>query len=89
MMGIWATVAQKFQLDPPEAQIMQQKRMTLAMFGNDTNFLDCRLYDGVMQSMVEDVVAKVASGELQLVVCSDDQIGSQGSAPLVTPVSIF
>ena len=63
--------------------------MTLAMFGNDTNFLDCRLYDGVMQSMVEDVVAKVASGELQLVVCSDDQIGSQGSAPLVTPGSIF
>ena len=76
MMGIWATVAQKFQLDPPEAQIMQQKRMTLAMFGNDANFLDCRLYDGVMQAMVEDVVAKVASGELQLVVCSDDQIGS-------------
>ena len=76
MMGIWATVAQKFQLDPPEALIMQQKRMTLAMFGNDTNFLNCRLYDGVMRAMVKDVVAKVASSELQLVVCSDDQIGS-------------
>ena len=47
IMGIWATVAQQFQLDPPEAQLMAQKRITLAMFGNDTNFLDSRLYDGV------------------------------------------
>ena len=59
------------------------------MFGNDTNLLNCRLYDGVMQAMISEIVAKVASGELQLVVCSDDQIGSQNGATAVSPVSIF
>ena len=86
MMGIWATVAQQFQLDPPEADLMAKKRITLAMFGNDTNFLDCRLYDGVFQSMIEDIVVKIVSGDLNLVQCTDDS-GSQQT--LVTPQDIF
>ena len=51
---------------------MAKKRITLAMFGNDTNFLDCRLYDGVFKSMMEEIVVKIVSGDLSLVQCSDE-----------------
>jgi hypothetical protein len=34
-MGIWACAATSFQIDPPEAMLMTQKRVTLAMIGND------------------------------------------------------
>jgi hypothetical protein len=35
VMGIWACAATSFQIDPPEAMLMTQKRVTLAMIGND------------------------------------------------------
>ena len=67
VMGIWACMASQFQMDPPEAYLMTQKRITMAMFGNETSFIDVRLYDGVVQTMVQDVVQRVISGELNLV----------------------
>lgn len=39
----------------------------MAMFGNETSFIDSRLYDGVMQTIMQDVVSRVVSGELTLV----------------------
>ena len=56
VMGIWASTATQFQLDPPEALLMTQKRITMAMFGNETSFVDARLYDGIMHSMVQDIL---------------------------------
>ena len=46
---------------------MTQKRITMAMFGNETSFIDSRLYDGAMQTIVQDIVSRVISGELTLV----------------------
>ena len=39
----------------------------MSMFGNETSFTDVRLYDGVIQTMVQDIVQRVVSGELNLV----------------------
>lgn len=48
-MGIWATASKNgLQLDPPETALMASKRITMAMIGNEDNFLDCRLHDGVI-----------------------------------------
>lgn len=51
-MGTWASMATNLQLDPPEAFLMTQKRVSMALFGNETSFVDSRLYDGVVQTMV-------------------------------------
>lgn len=67
IMGIWASMAAQFQLDPPEALLMTQKRITMAMFGNEMSFVDSRLYDGIVQTMVQDIVSRIISGELSLV----------------------
>jgi len=49
VMGIWATASKNgLQLDPPETALMASKRITMAMIGNEDNFLDCRLHDGVI-----------------------------------------
>ena len=52
IMGTWASMATNLQLDPPEAFLMTQKRVSMALFGNETSFVDSRLYDGVVQTMV-------------------------------------
>ena len=46
---------------------MNQKRISMAMFGNEWTFVDARLYDGIVQTMVQDIVSRVISGELNLV----------------------
>ena len=48
IMGVWASMSTTFQLDPPEAFLMNQKRITMAMFGNEWTYIDARLYDGVV-----------------------------------------
>ena len=38
----------------------------MAMFGNEWTYIDARLYDGVVQTMVQDIVSRVISDELTL-----------------------
>ena len=44
---------------------MNQKRITMAMFGNEWSYIDARLYDGIVQTMVLDIVSRVIAGELE------------------------
>lgn len=68
IMGVWACAASSLQIDPPEAQLMTQKRVTLAMIGNDQTVINSRMHDGTIQSMIKEIVTRTVSGDLQIVV---------------------
>ena len=53
---------------------MSQKRITLAMFGNEESILESRMYDGVFLTVLGDIVQRVMSGDLVLVVPPSDEI---------------
>mmetsp|Transcript_5957 Transcript_5957/g.8064 ORF Transcript_5957/g.8064 Transcript_5957/m.8064 type:complete len:123 (-) Transcript_5957:135-503(-) len=61
----------------------------MAMFGNETSFIDSRLYDGVMQTIVQDIVSRVISGELTLVQAPHDDPTALQSHQVVTPKDLF
>ena len=68
---------------------MTQKRITMAMFGNETSFVDARLYDGIMHSMVQDILQRVVQGELTLVQAPNDDPAALQSHLVVTPKDLF
>ena len=76
-------------MDPPEAYLMTQKRITMAMFGNDTSFVDSRLYDGVVLTMVQDIVSRVVQGELTLIQAPSEDPTALQSHLVVTPKDLF
>ena len=68
---------------------MNQKRITMAMFGNEWTFVDSRLYDGVVQTMVQDIVSRVISGELNLVQVPYEDPTALQSHQVLTPKDLF
>jgi len=89
ILGIWACMATQLQMDPPEAYLMAQKRITMAMFGSESCVVDCRLYDGVVRTMVQDLVSRIISGELSLVQAPHEDPSALQSHTLVTPKDLF
>ena len=73
----------QFQLDPPESALMSQKRISLAMFGNEESILESRMYDGVFLTVMQDIISRVMSGDLTLIVPPSDEI-----SPLTQSISV-
>lgn len=61
----------------------------MAMFGNEWAFTDSRLYDGVLQTMVQDIVSRCISGELNLIAAPYEDPTALQSHQVVTPKDLF
>ena len=61
----------------------------MAMFGNEWTYIDARLYDGVVQTMVQDIVSRVISDELTLEHVPYEDPTALQSRQVVTPKDLF
>jgi methylthioribose-1-phosphate isomerase len=68
IMGIWVSTTSSLQIDPPEALLMTQKRITLAMVGADLTLVNCRMFNGVVQSAMREITTLAQNGELQVMI---------------------
>lgn len=65
VFGRIVTNAAQFQLDPPEVQLLANLGAQL-IFSQENVIIKSRLYDGVIHSIIDDVLNKLANKELKI-----------------------
>jgi len=70
ILGTWIIISDenesRFAIDPPEANLIQTKRVAMCLSQNTADIIiNCRLYDGVVLNIMEDIILQFDEGNFK------------------------